>query len=226
VPSADCPTNAATAASGFGCGEAQRISVGWEDIYDALTIGQQIDITGLAAGQYWLEAVVDPANHLRELNENNNVGRTLVTLGLGPVSDPVGSHGVSLTSGQTAADRDFAIFQTISISGLVFNDANGDGRQSNKEHGLDFWIVFLDTNNDGVLNNPEGDGLATALAKEPWAIADNQGNFQISGQGPGTYPPRLVPKAGWTQTTAEPAPIPARSGQNVSGVSFGLVATN
>jgi hypothetical protein len=216
---------APTAASGFGCGEAQRISVGWEDIYDALTVGQQIDITGLAAGQYWLEAVVDPDNHLRELNENNNVGRTLVTLGLGPASDPVGSHGVSLTSGQTAADRDFAIFQTISISGLVFNDANGDGRQNNKEHGLDSWIVFLDMNNDGVLNNPEGDGLPTALAKEPWAITDNQGNFQIAGQGPGTYPPRIVPKAGWMQTTVNPTPIPARSGQNVSGVIFGLLGT-
>lgn len=35
-------------------------------------------------------------------------------------------------------------------------------------------------NNDGVLNNPEGDGLLTALAKEPWAITDNQGNFQIA----------------------------------------------
>ena len=32
--------------------------------------------------------------------------RTLVSLGLGAASDPLGSHGVSLTSGQTAADRE------------------------------------------------------------------------------------------------------------------------
>ena len=58
--------NAAPEASGFGCGTTQRISVGWEDIYEPLTVGQQIDVSGLAPGQYWLEAVVDPDNHLRE----------------------------------------------------------------------------------------------------------------------------------------------------------------
>jgi len=214
-----------TQPSGFGCSEAQRISVGWEDIYDSLTVGQQIEISGLAAGQYWLEAVVDPDNHLRELNENNNVGRVLVTLGFGAASDPIGSHGVGLSSGQTAADRDFAIFKTLSISGQVFEDANGNGRQDNKEHGLEAWIVFLDVNNDGVLTNPEGNGLPTALAREPWTLTDNQGNFEIANLGPGTYPARLVPKAGWTQTTTNSDPTPARSGQNVSGLRFGLTPT-
>src|SRR6266516_4048107 len=162
--------NAAQEASGFGCGTTQRISVGWEDIYEPTTPGQQIDITGLAPGQYWLEAVVDPDNHLRESNENNNVGRALINLGPGAPAAPAGSHGVQLTSGQTAADRDFAIFQLISISGQVFNDLNANGRQDNKEHGLDGWVVFLDLSGVGVLNNPEGNGLATALAREPWAI--------------------------------------------------------
>lgn len=66
------------------------------------------------------------------------------------------------------------------------------------------------------------DGLATALAKDPWAITDNQGNYLFTALGPGTYPVRLVPRAGWTQTTPNPAPIAARSGQNVAGVRFGL----
>jgi hypothetical protein len=82
--------------------------------------------------------------------------------------------------------------------------------------------VFLDVNNDGVLNNPEGNGLPTALANEPWAITDNQGNFQIVGRSPGNYSARIVPKAGWTQTTDNPDPIPARSGQNVSSLTFGI----
>ena len=42
--------NAAQQPSGFGCGTVQRISVGWEDIYDPLTVGQQIDVSGLALG--------------------------------------------------------------------------------------------------------------------------------------------------------------------------------
>jgi hypothetical protein len=217
--------NAAPAASGFGCGIQQRISVGWEDVYEPYTPGQQIDITGLAPGQYWLEAVVDPDNHLREANEYNNVGRTLITIGPTAPTSRAGAYGVALVSGQTAANRDFGLFQLISLSGQVFEDRNHDGQQNNKEHGLDGWIVFLDLNGDGVLNNPEGDGLPTALAKEPWVLSDNQGNFQFVERGPGTYAPRLVPRAGWTQTTANPASIPARSGQNVSGVRFGLTST-
>ena len=215
--------NAAPAPSGFGCGEAQRISVGWEDVYDALTPGQQIDVSGLAPGQYWLEANVDPSNRLLESNEFNNVGRVLVSIGAGAGRDaPVGAHAVELHSGQVAGDRDFAIFRRIGIGGQVFDDANANGRQDNKEHGLNGWTVFLDVNGDGVLNNPEGDGLATALASEPWAFTDNQGNYQFAGVGAGTYPVRVVPRAGWTQTTPNPAPIAARSGQNVAGVNFGL----
>src|SRR5439155_16127788 len=81
--------NAAQEASGFGCGTTQRISVGWEDIYDPLTVGQQIDVSGLALGQYWLEAVVDPDNRLLESNENNNTGRAPVSVGLGRTAPPL-----------------------------------------------------------------------------------------------------------------------------------------
>src|SRR6185369_3548871 len=173
---------------GFGCGTAQRISVGWEDIYDNLTVGQQIDVSGLAPGQYWLEADVDPDNHLLESNEFNNVGRVLVSVGLGAREAPSGAHAVQLAIGQAAGARDFALFRQIAISGQVFGDANNNGAQDNKEHGLDGWTVFLDVNGDGVLNNPEGDGRPTALAREPWTTTDNQGNYLFAGVGAGTYP--------------------------------------
>src|SRR5262249_51836668 len=116
--------NAAQEPSGFGCGGAQRISVGWEDIYDPLTLGQQIDVSGRAPGQYWLEAVVDPVNRLLESNENNNTGRALVSVGLGGPDAPFGAHGVQLRSGQVVTDKDFANFRVVTISGQVFNDKN------------------------------------------------------------------------------------------------------
>jgi hypothetical protein len=218
--------NASPTASGFGCTTQQRISVGWEDIYEPYTPGQEIDVTGLAPGQYWLEAVVDPDNHLIEANEFNNVGRTLVTIGPGAPSSRAGSYGVQVVSGQAATGRDFAIFQLISLGGQVFEDQNRDGLQNNKEHGLDGWVVFLDLNGDGVLNNPEGDGLPTALAKEPWVVTDNQGNYTFAARGPGIYAARVLPRAGWTQTTANPAVVAARSGENVSGLNFGLAGPN
>ena len=114
---------------------------------------------------------------------------------------------MQLSSGQVVAGKDFANFRVITISGQVFNDKNANGQQDNKEHGLDGWAVFIDVNGDGVLNNPEGNGLPTALAKEPWAITDNQGDYVFAGVGAGTHLIRLVPKTGWTRTTSDPVPI-------------------
>lgn len=63
------------------CGTTtQGLSVGWLDIYSKGLAGQNINITGLAAGQYWLESVVDPANTILESNDNDNVTRIKVTI--------------------------------------------------------------------------------------------------------------------------------------------------
>lgn len=61
----------------------QGLSVGWMDIYSKELDGQWIDITGLADGEYWLEAEVDPEGHFLESNENNNIGRIKVNIGSG-----------------------------------------------------------------------------------------------------------------------------------------------
>lgn len=62
------------------CGQVQGISVGWADVYDRGLEGQSIDITGITNGTYWLEAEVDPDNHLIESNESNNVTRIQITI--------------------------------------------------------------------------------------------------------------------------------------------------
>jgi hypothetical protein len=58
----------------------QGISVGWMDVYGKNLPGQWIDVTGLPAGRYWLESVVDPRNRLKESNENNNLARVMIYL--------------------------------------------------------------------------------------------------------------------------------------------------
>ncbi|MDX9975735.1 MAG: lysyl oxidase family protein [FCB group bacterium] len=64
-------------------GLVQGISVGFEDIYSKDLPDQWIDITDLPAGEYWLESVVDPENHVVEADETNNVERVKVTIGDG-----------------------------------------------------------------------------------------------------------------------------------------------
>ena len=64
----------------LNCGQIQGISVGWADVYDRGLEGQSIEITNVPNGNYWLEVVVDPDNHIIESNENNNVTRIQIAL--------------------------------------------------------------------------------------------------------------------------------------------------
>lgn len=59
----------------------QGLGIGWGDSYDLYTEGQNIDITGVPPGEYWLESEVDPDNTILELDDTNNIARIKVTIG-------------------------------------------------------------------------------------------------------------------------------------------------
>ncbi len=59
----------------------QGLSVGWADVYPKSVDCQWIDVTGVRAGSYVLEVVVDPGNLIAESDESNNVARIPVTIG-------------------------------------------------------------------------------------------------------------------------------------------------
>jgi hypothetical protein len=56
----------------FCNGAAQGMSVGWGDTYGYYLSGQEIDITGLPNGDYYLTIQIDPDNRIVELNDGNN----------------------------------------------------------------------------------------------------------------------------------------------------------
>lgn len=57
----------------FECsGDFQGISVGWGDEYHMSTEGQDLDITGVPEGVYYLTNDADPLNHWLEVNDSNN----------------------------------------------------------------------------------------------------------------------------------------------------------
>lgn len=68
----------------YSGGLVQGLSVGWADVYGANLQDQWIDVTDVAPGRYWLEAIVDPQNNLKESNENNNTNRILIDLTVPP----------------------------------------------------------------------------------------------------------------------------------------------
>jgi hypothetical protein len=117
-------------------------------------------------------------------------------------------------SGQVFSGVDFGNFKLISISGTKFQDTDDNGIRDPGEPGLAGVTIFLDTNNNGVLDPGE---VSTTT--------DANGNYHFDNLGPGVYYVREVEPTGWTQTTPNPAPITAVSGQNVTGVDFGNFQT-
>src|SRR5262249_36544677 len=74
--------------------------------------------------------------------------------------------------------------------------------------GLSGWTVYLDANNNGVLNSGE---VST--------LTDSTGAFSFTDLGPGTYRVREVVPSGWARLTVNPTDVTAGAG-NVSGVTF------
>ncbi|MEG4627133.1 SdrD B-like domain-containing protein [Microcoleus sp. w1-18aA5] len=100
--------------------------------------------------------------------------------------------------------------QQGSISGLKFNDGNGNGTQDAEETGLSGWQIFLDANGNNSLDSGE-----------TTVTTDNSGNYSFNNLNPGTYNVREVQQTGWTQTTANPAAVNLGSGESRSGINFG-----
>jgi GH25 family lysozyme M1 (1,4-beta-N-acetylmuramidase) len=76
-----------------------------------------------------------------------------------------------------------------SIAGTVFNDANGNGIKDTGEAGLAGRTVYLDLDNDLVLD-----------PNEKFATTDSSGKYKLIALTAGTYKVREVLPAGWSQT--------------------------
>lgn len=112
------------------------------------------------------------------------------------------------TAQGTIEDDD--LFVPILIEGIAFNDLNGDGLRDPAEPGLENWTIFLDANPNGALD-----------AGEATTVTNANGVFQFLNLGQDTYTLRALPQAGFTLTTADPAPIVTASGVDVGGIRFG-----
>jgi 6-phosphogluconolactonase (cycloisomerase 2 family) len=91
--------------------------------------------------------------------------------------------------------------QTATIRGEKFEDLDGDGERDSGEYGLPDWTIYLDLDNNGVL---DGADIST--------ITDGEGKYEFQGLSPlRTYVVREQAKAGWEQTT--PASLTAGTGR-------------
>jgi hypothetical protein len=132
------------------------------------------------------------------------------------IADAVNQAGMIVGQGIDPQGKAHAYLLTprlASISGVVFRDANRDGKISPGEIGLSGWEVYADLNNNGKLD-----------PGEPLSISDGSGHYHITDLLPGGYTIRIVPRAGYRQTapamTIQTIVAPGRA---VAGPSFGEV---
>ena len=99
----------------------------------------------------------------------------------------------NLADSQTDLSRDIGLFANGSISGVKFNDDNGNGVRDLGEQPRQGVTIYLDTNNNGVLDGGE-----------PETTSDVSGNYAFNDLAPGvTYHVREVLAVGFAQTGPE-----------------------
>lgn len=108
----------------------------------------------------------------------------------------------------------FLSYQPASISGFAWNDANGNQFRNAPEVGLENTPVFLDSNNNGVLDTGE-----------KTTRTDAAGSFIFTGLVPGPYNIRVNDAALLREynltTKANPVFVTLASGEARDGVQFG-----
>lgn len=99
------------------------------------------------------------------------------------------------------------------IRGTKYEDRDGDGKLADGDHHrLAGWTIYLDTNNNGVLDSGE-----------PTDVTDSHGNYDFPGLAVGTYHVREVGQSGWTQTypSSGAYTVTLSAGQIAKNKSFG-----
>jgi hypothetical protein len=95
-----------------------------------------------------------------------------------------------------------------SISGIKFNDSNGNAAKDPGESGLSDWTILLKDSTGSKVN----------------AITNNDGNYIFTGLAAGNYTVEEIPQAGWKQTfpqTPGTYKITLAPGENATRIDFG-----
>jgi hypothetical protein len=106
--------------------------------------------------------------------------------------------------GKIAKKNNFGNFKLGVISGMKFNDLNGNGRKDSGDVGLSGWTINL--------KGPHGFASSTVTAAD--------GSYSFTGLSAGTYTLSETAQIGWTQT-AHPGSVKIQSGTVSTKDNFG-----
>ena len=116
------------------------------------------------------------------------------------------TYTINLAAGKISKKDDFGNFKLGSISGMKYNDANGNGKKDNGEVGLAGWTINL--------KGPGANGPTVST------VTDGSGNYSFTGLKAGTYTLSEVAQTGWHQTQ-HPGKVKINSATAATKDNFG-----
>jgi hypothetical protein len=100
----------------------------------------------------------------------------------------------------------------VTITGMKYEDHDGDGEKNDGEVGLEGWTIqLLDPATGGVLG-------------ETQTLGDGTYSFSNLGPVSGAYRVREVLQDRWVQTTTNPSDVAVSSGDDITDIDFGSLA--
>lgn len=166
-------------------------------------------------GAYYIREVV-PDGYRQTFPNAGFPTPWLPPVGILPPQD--GAHYVIVNSGQAVEGIDFGNQLVVpgSISGVKWEDFNGNAERDPGEPGLAGVTIYADINGNGVLDANEPSAITTADLPE--TDFDEGGRYTLAGLDAGDYVIREVVPDGFRQT------FPLPSGVPVPGTTDGIVA--
>jgi hypothetical protein len=146
---------------------------------------------------------------------NLPAGRTYVVRPVGVAGYRISSstsYSVPLAAGQIAGGKNFGFTTRALVSGTVWFDNNANRIRDAADAGLGGWVVFLDKDNDGVLD-----------ADEKRATTSSSGAYTIKDAVSGKFTLKVVNKTGYAVSTPTSGhAITLSNAQAISGKNFGV----
>jgi len=158
-----------------------------------------------STGSYFFPGLVAGTYNIRQILQANWIQTT-------PAANT--SRVVVLTAGELNDAVDFGTAITpATISGVVFDDKNGNGARDLGEKGLSGWVVYIDANSNGAQDGGEIS-----------ANTNGSGAYTLSSLDAGTYRITTVLKPGFRNTTPAFVDVTVTSSQSLPNTNFGVTS--
>jgi hypothetical protein len=223
-----------------GSNEAPNDLLGYPTLSSAVDFGQELSLEGSYAGTpntdytivFYADATEDARGYGQGQTYLGSQQITTTSIGFGNISYGL-SNPLYLAPGSfvsavaeqlvTGGDDTSEFAQDVPVTGAyitgnVFDDVNGNGKQDSGEKGLARQTVYVDVNNNGVYDP----------SVDPAATTNSKGNYSLFVP-PGTDHIRLVIPTGYEQTDPNSKKpyykiaVIKKNGNQFSDLNFGLM---